>query len=106
VFFTTKALSYNIWAIKVSRQAFRSRWSLVVGRWSLVVGRWSLVVGRWSLVVGRWSLVVGRRILPSVPAAQLINISRKLTPCDQIFPLNKTIAGPSSLQLSNLKTPF
>jgi hypothetical protein len=92
VFFTTKALSYNIWAIKVSRQAFRSRWSLVVGRW--------------SLVVGRWSLVVGRRILPSVPAAQLINISRKLTPCDQIFPLNKTIAGPSSLQLSNLKTPF
>jgi uncharacterized protein YutD len=60
VFFTTKALSYNIWAIKVSRQAFRSRWSLVVGRWSLVVGRWSLVVGRWSLVVGRWSLVVGR----------------------------------------------
>jgi hypothetical protein len=55
VFFTTKALSYNIWAIKVSRQAFRSRWSLVVGRWSLVVGRWSLVVGRWSLVVGRWS---------------------------------------------------
>jgi hypothetical protein len=99
VFFTTKALSYNIWAIKVSRQAFRSRWSLVVGRWSLVVGRW-------SLVVGRWSLVVGRRILPSVPAAQLINISRKLTPCDQIFPLNKTIAGPSSLQLSNLKTPF
>jgi len=51
-------------------------------------------------------LVVGRRILPSVPAAQLINISRKLTPCDQIFPLNKTIAGPSSLQLSNLKTPF
>ena len=92
MFFTTKALSYNIWAIKVSRQAFRSRWSLVVGRW--------------SLVVGRWSLVVGRRILPSVPAAQLINISRKLTPCDQIFPLNKTIAGPSSLQLSNLKTPF
>ena len=92
MFFTTKALSYNIWAIKVSRQAFRSRWSLVVGRW--------------SLVVGRWSLVVGRRILPSVPAAQLINISRKLTPCDQIFPLNKTIADPSSLQLSNLKTPF
>jgi len=58
------------------------------------------------LVVGRWSLVVGRRILPSVPTAQLINILRKLTPCDQVFPLNKTIAGPSSLQLSNLKTPF
>jgi hypothetical protein len=41
VFFTTKALSYNIWAMKVCRHAFRSRWSLVVGRWSLVVGRWS-----------------------------------------------------------------
>ena len=71
VFFTTKALSYNIWAMKVCRQAFRSR----------------------------WSMVDGRRILPSVPTAQLTNISRQLTPCDQIFPLNKTIAGPSSLQL-------
>jgi len=78
VFFTTKALSYNIWAMKVCRQAFRSRW---------------------SMVDGRWSMVDGRRILPSVPTAQLINISRQLTPCDQIFPLNKTIAGPSSLQL-------
>lgn len=34
VFFTTKALSYNIWAMKVCRQAFRSRWSMVDGRWS------------------------------------------------------------------------